>query len=85
MIDELWLNYLHRHTHEGVRAMNRREFLKTAAIAGIGFSIPKSLNILADTCEAAAKSDLVIATGPEYCKDHAGSHRCLGRHEEIHL
>ena len=43
--------------------MDRREFLKTAAIAGIVFSIPASLDILTDTCEAAAKSDLIIATG----------------------
>ena len=43
--------------------MDRREFLKTTAIAGIVFSIPASLDILTDTCEAAAKSDLIIVTG----------------------
>ncbi len=48
--------------------MDRREFLITAAIAGIGFSIPASLDILAGTCEAAAKSDLVAAKGPDPAK-----------------
>lgn len=33
-------------------------------MAGIGFSIPASLDILSGTCAAAAKSDLIIATGP---------------------
>lgn len=43
--------------------MNRREFLKAAAMAGIGFSIPTSLSVLTDNSEAAAKSDLVVASG----------------------
>jgi uncharacterized protein (DUF362 family) len=48
--------------------MNRREFLKTAAIAGIGFSIPSPLDFLDSPCEAYAKSDLVVATGPNPTK-----------------
>ena len=48
--------------------MNRREFLKTAAIAGISFSIPSPVDFLNDPCEAYAKSDLVVATGPNPSK-----------------
>jgi uncharacterized protein (DUF362 family) len=48
--------------------MDRRDFLKISAIAGIGLSsIPSSLaslGLLVDTCEAAFGSDLVVATGP---------------------
>ncbi len=44
--------------------MNRREFLKTSAIAGIGFSIPSSLSLLVDSCESAPGPNLVVAVGP---------------------
>ncbi len=43
--------------------MNRRDFLKTSALAGIGLSIPSSLCLLTDACEAAAGHDLIVATG----------------------
>jgi len=48
--------------------MNRREFLKTAAIAGIGCSIPSPLDFLNGPCEAYAKSDIVVVTGSNTTK-----------------
>ena len=44
--------------------MNRRDFLKTSAIAGVGLSISLPLDFLIDSCEAAYKSELIVATGP---------------------
>ena len=43
--------------------MNRRDFLKTSAIAGVGLSISLPLDFLIDSCEAAYKSELIVATG----------------------
>ena len=43
--------------------MNRRDFLKTSALAGIGLSIPLSVDLLIDSCEAAAGTDLIVAMG----------------------
>ncbi|HTZ18347.1 MAG TPA: DUF362 domain-containing protein [Dissulfurispiraceae bacterium] len=43
--------------------MNRRDFLKTSALAGIGLSIPLSVDLLIDSCEAAAGTDIIVATG----------------------
>jgi uncharacterized protein (DUF362 family) len=48
--------------------MYRRDFLKSAAIAGAGLAIPASLDILIDPCEAAPRSDLVVATGSSPAK-----------------
>ncbi len=43
--------------------MDRREFLKKAALAGAGLSIPVGLNLLAEAAETAARPDLVVAHG----------------------
>lgn len=44
--------------------MNRREFLKTAAVTGIGFTISGSLGPLMESAQAADRIDLVVAHGP---------------------
>ena len=43
--------------------MDRREFLKKAALAGAGLSMPAGLNLLAEAAETAARPDLVVAHG----------------------
>jgi uncharacterized protein (DUF362 family) len=43
--------------------MDRRKFLKAAAIAGVGLSIPQGLSSLVDAAEAARRPDLVVAHG----------------------
>ncbi len=43
--------------------MNRREFLKIAAISGIGLTVPHSFDPLFNTVEASEKTDLVVARG----------------------
>jgi uncharacterized protein (DUF362 family) len=43
--------------------MDRRKFLKAAAIAGVGLSIPEGLSSLVDAAEAARRPDLVVAHG----------------------
>jgi uncharacterized protein (DUF362 family) len=43
--------------------MDRREFLKLAAITGAGLSIPNGLNTVMNTLEASEKIDLVVAHG----------------------
>ena len=48
--------------------MYRRDFLKSAAIAGAGLALPASLDVLTDSAEAAPKSDLVVATGASPAK-----------------
>jgi uncharacterized protein (DUF362 family) len=44
-------------------SMNRREFLKNAAIAGIGLSMPSSLNMFTNDGEASVKSELIVTSG----------------------
>ncbi len=48
--------------------MDRRELLKIAALAGIGLSIPKGLDSLVGSIEAAEKTDLVVAHGTSPAK-----------------
>jgi len=43
--------------------MNRRTFLRLAALASAGASLPGGLNILAEAAETAARPDLVVAHG----------------------
>jgi len=43
--------------------MNRRDFLKTSALAGIGLTISLPVDLLAGSSEAASASDLIVATG----------------------
>jgi uncharacterized protein (DUF362 family) len=43
--------------------MDRREFLKLAALTGAGLTMPAGLNLLAGAAEAAAGPDLVVAHG----------------------
>jgi uncharacterized protein (DUF362 family) len=43
--------------------MKRRDVLKSAAILGAGLALPSSLDILVDTCDAAPRPDLAVATG----------------------
>jgi uncharacterized protein (DUF362 family) len=43
--------------------MDRREFLKIAAITGAGLSAPNSLNTFINTIEASEKVDLVVVHG----------------------
>jgi uncharacterized protein (DUF362 family) len=45
--------------------MNRREVLKSAAIFGAGLALPSGLDVLIDPCEAAARSELAVATGAD--------------------
>lgn len=44
--------------------MDRREFLKLAAISGIGFSISNSIDKIINTIEAYEKIDLAVVHGP---------------------
>ena len=48
--------------------MNRREFLKSAGMAGIGLSLPNTLDTLFHTSEAAGGVDLAVAHGPSPSK-----------------
>jgi uncharacterized protein (DUF362 family) len=43
--------------------MDRRRFLKLAALTGAGLSVPGGLNVLAEAAEQAARPDLVVAHG----------------------
>ncbi|MDI6745065.1 MAG: DUF362 domain-containing protein [Thermodesulfovibrionales bacterium] len=43
--------------------MNRRDFIKLTAIAGIGLSIPNSIDKFVASVEAAEKADLIVAHG----------------------
>ena len=43
--------------------MDRRKFLKLAALTGAGLSLPDGLNVLADAAEQAMRPDLVVAHG----------------------
>ncbi len=43
--------------------MDRRKFLKAAAIAGVGLSIPQGLSSLVEAAEAARRPDLAVAHG----------------------
>ncbi len=43
--------------------MDRRKFLKAAAMAGVGLSIPQGLSSLVEAAEAARRPDLVVAHG----------------------
>ncbi len=43
--------------------MDRRTFIKLAALTGAGFSLPNGLNALAEAAEQAAGPDLVVAHG----------------------
>ncbi len=43
--------------------MDRRTFIKLAALTGAGLSLPNGLNVLAEAAETAARPDLVVAHG----------------------
>ncbi|MCK9418463.1 MAG: DUF362 domain-containing protein [Nitrospirae bacterium] len=43
--------------------MDRRRFIKLAALTGAGLSLPDGLNALAEAAETAARPDLVVAHG----------------------
>ncbi len=43
--------------------MDRRKFLKAAAVAGVGLSIPQGLSSLVEAAEAARRPDLVVSHG----------------------
>jgi uncharacterized protein (DUF362 family) len=43
--------------------VDRRKFIKLAALTGAGFTLPRGLNTLADAAEKAAMPDLVVAHG----------------------
>lgn len=43
--------------------MDRRKFMKLAALTGVGLSLPNGLEMLAGAAEAAARPDLVVAHG----------------------
>lgn len=43
--------------------MDRRKFLKTAAIAGLGITVPRSLTLLIPSLDAAERTDLVVVQG----------------------
>ncbi len=43
--------------------MDRRKFIKLAALTGAGLSLPKGLGMLAGVAEAASRPDLVVAHG----------------------
>jgi uncharacterized protein (DUF362 family) len=43
--------------------MFRRDVLKSAAILGAGLALPAGLDILIDSCDAAPRPDLAVATG----------------------
>ena len=44
--------------------MDRREFLRLAALAGVGLSVPGGLKTLAEAAESASRPDLIVAHGP---------------------
>jgi uncharacterized protein (DUF362 family) len=48
--------------------MKRRDVLKSAAILGVGLALPSSLDILIDSCDAAPRPDLAVATGQSPAK-----------------
>ncbi|MDI6801705.1 MAG: DUF362 domain-containing protein [Thermodesulfovibrionales bacterium] len=48
--------------------MNRREFLKFAAITSAGLTMPNSINRLANIAEASKKTDLVVVHGSSPAK-----------------
>src|SRR3990170_8393326 len=48
--------------------MDRRKFLKAAAVAGVGLSIPEGLSSLVEAAEAARRPDLVVAHGASPAK-----------------
>jgi len=48
--------------------MKRREFLKSVAIAGAGLSLCSVLDLITDTADAATKSELIVASGPNPSK-----------------
>jgi uncharacterized protein (DUF362 family) len=43
--------------------MDRRTFIKLAALTGAGLSLPNGLNVLAEAAETAVRPDLVVAHG----------------------
>lgn len=51
-----------RHNERGL-VVERRDFLKMAAIAGMGFSIPNGMDALMNKSEASEKIDLAVAHG----------------------
>ncbi len=44
--------------------MDRRRFLKLAALTGAGLSLPEGLKRLAEAAQAQTRPDLVVAHGP---------------------
>jgi len=43
--------------------MDRRDFLKLSAVAGVGLVVPAGLHSLAEAAESATRPDLVVAHG----------------------
>jgi uncharacterized protein (DUF362 family) len=58
--------------------MKRRDVLKSAAILGAGLALPSGLNILIDSCDAAPRPDLAVATGPNPAKITRAAVNALG-------
>jgi len=58
--------------------MKRREFLKSAAIAGAGLSLCSVLDLITDTADAATKSELIVASGPNPSKTTRAAIDALG-------
>jgi uncharacterized protein (DUF362 family) len=58
--------------------MNRRKFLKTAALAGIGLTVPGSLNLLIPSLDAAEGTDLAVVQGSSPTKTTRAAVEAMG-------
>lgn len=58
--------------------MNRRDFLKSAAAAGLGMAFPGSYNLLLPQVDAAAKTDIAVARGPSPAKTTLAALNAMG-------
>lgn len=58
--------------------MNRRDFLKSAAVAGLGMALPGTYNLLLPQAEAAQKTDLVVARGASPAKTTLAAMNAMG-------
>jgi len=58
--------------------MNRRDFLKSAAAAGLGMAFPGTCNLLLPRAEAAERLDLAIARGASPARTTAAAVNAMG-------
>jgi uncharacterized protein (DUF362 family) len=58
--------------------MDRRDFLKSAAVAGLGMAFPGTYNLLLSQVEAAEKTDLVVARGASPSKTTLAAMNAMG-------